>query len=76
MLVVGLRENTGTNASEISLPLNNIESQQVPPPNNQYEQRHAKVVANLMQFIRVITNELEATNEQLLNLSITLSIAV
>ena len=71
MLVVGLRENTGTNASEISLPLNNIESQQVPPPNNQYEQRHAKVVANLMQFIRVITNELEATNEQLLNLSIT-----
>ena len=36
-----------------------------------YEQRHAKVVANLMQFIRVITNELEATNEQLLNLSIT-----
>ena len=71
MLAVGLREKIQLKGSDPSLLISDKESSSVPLANNQYEQRHAKVIANLMQFIRAITEELEATNEKLLNLSIT-----
>ena len=66
MLIIGFRENHKEKSNGYLLEQrisNNVQIGQTPG--------HTKVIANLLQFIRIITKELEDINRELLSLSIT-----